>query len=312
MVTDAQLVQGAVVFSAGIAIIGVLIAGGTLLVFRPRRGTAPAYVRGVPADIPPAVIGVLEHGKTAGETEIAATLLDLAARGLLDSHTVRRHITGVLGGAEITTTEFTVADGAWDRMVDLDRELISMLARTLGGHGSIAIADLKSATRARTRSYRRELGRWQAMVDATAVRDGLLRRSSRTARSMLTIVSVLLVACGAGASMVAGSLLPLLYDAVAAAAVLALSLAISPLTASGARTIADFHAFRRYLTDFGTLDDELPEGITIWSRYLAWAALFGVAGRTLEALRLKVPALADAPDLDPVRAWLAGPADTTR
>jgi hypothetical protein len=63
-------------------------------------------------------------------------------------------------------------------------------------------------------------------------------------------------------------------------------------------------AFRRYLTDFGTLGDEPPVAVALWGRYLAFAVLFGIGERVARELDLEGPGVAAAPDLATWKAWL--------
>jgi hypothetical protein len=305
MVTDAELVRGAIVFSIGVSAICILTAALVFMLYRPRNADAPQYLREVPDDLPLAVIGALNRRGLIGQAEIAATLLDLTARGELNARAARRRITGLTGGAEINTVEFSLAERAWERMAPLERELFAMLVDTIGGHGGVGIAELKAAARARTKSLRRGITRWQASVDRQAGALGLLRTSARTARWALITVAVLAIVLGALSSMVASGLEPLVATAIGAVIALIAAFALSPLTVDGAQTLAQYRAFERYLDDFGTLEDEPAASVLVWNRYLAYAALFGIADRSLAALDMRLPALAGMPDFEPVRAWAA-------
>ncbi|MDO9557378.1 MAG: DUF2207 domain-containing protein [Coriobacteriia bacterium] len=305
MVTDAELVRGAVVFSIGVSALCILGALLALVIYRPRSAEAPQYLREVPDDIPLVIIGALGRRGLVGDAEIAATLLDLTAQGELTARPVRRRITGIMGGAEINTLEFAVAEGGWERMAPLERELFTMLTETIGGHGGVGIAELKAAARARTRALRRGIARWQASVDGHAETLGLLRRSARIARWALITAAVVALVLGALSSMVASGLEPLAATAIGAVVSLGAAFALSPLTADGARILAHYHAFERYLSDFGTLEDDPPASVILWNRYLAYATLFGIADRSLAALDMRLPALAGMPDFEPFRAWIA-------
>ena len=103
MVTDAQIIDGSLVFSVWLSMLGVLIAGLVWLAFRPRHPDAPRYLREVPGDLPPCVAGVLMRRGPVRETEIVATLLDLCARGSMTSQTVKRRVTGMVGAADVET-----------------------------------------------------------------------------------------------------------------------------------------------------------------------------------------------------------------
>jgi hypothetical protein len=52
-----------------------------------------------------------------------------------------------------------------------------------------------------------------------------------------------------------------------------------------ARIRARAEALRRYLHEFGRLDEKPPAGVVLWSRYLVFAELFGMAEETRSELR---------------------------
>lgn len=64
------------------------------------------------------------------------------------------------------------------------------------------------------------------------------------------------------------------------------------------------HAFRRYLHDFGTLEDEPPVAVELWGPYLAYAVLFGLGDRVARELGLDSPSVAADPNLAVWKAWL--------
>jgi hypothetical protein len=64
------------------------------------------------------------------------------------------------------------------------------------------------------------------------------------------------------------------------------------------------HAFRRYLHDFGTLEDEPPVAVELWGPYLAYAVLFGLGDRVARELGLDSPSVAADPNLAVWKTWL--------
>ncbi len=64
-------------------------------------------------------------------------------------------------------------------------------------------------------------------------------------------------------------------------------------------------AFRRYLKEFGTLEDEPPVAVALWGPYLAYAVLFGLGDRVARELGLDSPSVAADPNLAVWKAWLS-------
>lgn len=81
------------------------------------------------------------------------------------------------------------------------------------------------------------------------------------------------------------------------------------LLRSGSRTIAgkaaheQHEAFKRYLHDFGTLEDEPPIAVELWGPYLAFAVLFSLGDRVARELGLDSPSVAASPNLAVWKVW---------
>lgn len=77
----------------------------------------------------------------------------------------------------------------------------------------------------------------------------------------------------------------------------------------GSRTLAgkaareQHRAFKRYLHDFGTLQDEPPVAVELWGPYLAYAVLFDLGDRVARELQLDSPSAAADPNLAVWKSW---------
>jgi hypothetical protein len=212
---------------------------------------AERYLREPPA-LHPAVVGCLYRRGRVGPAEVIASVLLQVAQGALTVRDSTRRVTTIAGAEEVPVVELRVAEGRWDALDPLDRELLSALFALTGTPGALTIADLQAATR--RRSVKAALARWRARVRARAEELGLLRGRRRTA--------------------------------------------------AGREAHARHEAFRRYLRDFGTLDDEPPLAVTLWGEYLAYATLFGLGDRVARELDLGGPGAAAHPDRAVWKAWL--------
>ncbi|HSQ21399.1 MAG TPA: hypothetical protein VLQ52_01175, partial [Coriobacteriia bacterium] len=76
------------------------------------------------------------------------------------------------------------------------------------------------------------------------------------------------------------------------------------LTETGRAAAAAHAPFKRYLEDFGTLEDEPPVAVELWGRYLAFATVFGIAERVAAELDITGPGAAANPNLATWKAWL--------
>ncbi len=250
-------------------------------------------------DEPPAVVNLLVHRWKLTHTAIAATLVDLAARGTLeidyigrDTHVVRlRENRPGVPGAETPYEK---------QVLDLVRR------RATGGSAPVEALDLGSASEAE--------GFWKRFeksVVKEARSRGLAR--SRWAASDFTVLGALM-AIALGLIALAFSVARLgegsgsgddewgRWDWLGAAAVAWIGgmVALGALrdlrdTPAGREICARWLGVRRYFRDSGAFDDLPPGSVSVWERYLAYATAVGAAHETARAL----PLSAD----DPETAW---------
>lgn len=70
------------------------------------------------------------------------------------------------------------------------------------------------------------------------------------------------------------------------------------ITDSGQRTVGELVGFERYLEDFSTFADREVLDVTLWGKYLVYAAALGVSRKVLRQLATAYPQVNDAAWLD--------------
>jgi uncharacterized membrane protein len=60
-------------------------------------------------------------------------------------------------------------------------------------------------------------------------------------------------------------------------------------TPAGARRLAEWQAFRRFLLDFSRLDEAPVGHLVLWERYLVYAVALGVTAQVARALEARIP-----------------------
>ncbi|MBA3020816.1 DUF2207 domain-containing protein [Propionicimonas sp.] len=217
--------------------------------FSPPRGARPGE------------IGTLMDA-TADDRDITATLVDLA---------VRNHLTIAQTGKKDFT--FTLKQGT-DELAAYETRLISNL---FSGGGEVTTDELRDSsyasllTDARSDLYTRvtkELGWYQA--------------NPALARGLAIGGGVLLIGAGGGVGFLLGlvgwglvGLAPILVGI----AVLILNNKFGRRTADGSAMLAQAKGFELYLTTAEAEQIKFEEGIDVFSRYLPYAMVFGVAER---------------------------------
>ncbi len=214
-----------------------------------------------PRDARPGEIGTLMDA-TADERDITATMVDLA---------VRNHLTIAQTGPKDFT--FTLKQGT-DELAGYEAELLSQL---FAEGGEVTTTDLRDSSYAgmmndvRTAMYNRvtkEL-KWFS-ADPRLVRFGAIA------------AAVGLIALGVGMGYVFGLFgwgLVGLAPVIVALGVVIMNNKFGHRTADGSAVLAQAKGFELYLTTAEAEQIKFEEGIDVFSRYLPYAMVFGVADR---------------------------------
>lgn len=218
--------------------------------FRPPKGARPGE------------IGTLIDEK-ADLKDVTATLVDLAVRGHMRFEQIDKK-----------NQKFTRLRGK-DELAPYESKLMGTL---FGGSGVVTSQDIRDKSRGKAIS--------QAQSDLyTRVSTEPLkwfRENPNTARTVAAFAGIGLVVVGLGLSFLMGlvgyGLIPL-GVAIAGVVLLIFSSSIPARTPAGSAVYAEAKGFELYLKTAEADQIKFEEGIDVFSRYLPYAVVFGVADR---------------------------------
>jgi uncharacterized membrane protein YgcG len=217
--------------------------------FSPPRGARPGE------------IGTLIDA-TADDRDITATLVDLA---------VRNHLTIAQTGKKDFT--FTLKQGT-DELAAYETKLISKL---FSAGGEVTTDELRDS------SYASLLTDARSDLYTRVTKElGWYRSNPSLARGLAFVGGVLLIGAGFGVGYLLGLLgwgLVGLAPILVGIAVLILNNRFGRRTADGSAMLAQAKGFELYLTTAEAEQIKFEEGIDVFSRYLPYAMVFGVAER---------------------------------
>jgi hypothetical protein len=276
--------------SALLVVVSVGLAGAWLLMlWLVSMSSRQRHVRAQPetGDLgpePPAVAGMLCHGGRVGDEAAAATLLDLAARHVVD-----------LGQVDPQLSLCRIRPPGGADLAPYERRILSYLdaLATDGVVPAPALAEGETRPDA-----------WWRKLRSEVVADARARGLSRPRWSPF-LVAVL----GLPAALPAAGLLIWLVSVTGAgptlggrgivggtivAALLGLAvvrrLNTDRLTAAGAAAAAHWLGVRAHLATDPAIAGEPPAAVATYGRYLAYAAAFGLAPATAKSLPIGAPA----------------------
>ena len=231
-----------------------------------------------PAGVPPGLVGTILDER-ANPIDVSATVIDLAVRGHL-------RIEEVEGGGVFRRTDWNLvrlASPRDDTLLPFERRLLDGI---FGAHGDfVALSDLKNTFASTLKKIQTDMydevvtrhwfrsspqlqrGVWQGLGVVIAVVGGMILFYGQGAVSALM-----------GAGFTGGAVLGVGL-VIAGAIVWFLGGRMAAKTAEGSAVLAQSLGFKEYLTTAEAGQIAFEEASNIFSRYLPYAVVFGVADR---------------------------------
>jgi uncharacterized membrane protein len=250
-----------------------------------------------PLDDPPAVVlANLGKGKVSLGPAVGATLIDLAQRGYLtitEEHEER-------WGPDKTVHRLHWAGKPTDDLAPFERDL---LQHVFLGRSETTIDDVTAWAKANQTQARAFAKGFEREVGAAFSAQQYKAKVQPKATTWL-IAAAAAVALGGFVSARLGGKLSLVGYIAAVALFVVGSILVVNRTQRGADAKARAEALKRYLKDFSNLEEAPVGHLVLWDRFLVYAVALGVADELLDGLRVRLPNVADNPNLG---AWYRGP-----
>ena len=231
-----------------------------------------------PPGVPPGLVGTIIDER-ANPIDVSSTLIDLAVRGYL-------RIEEVEGGGMFTRTDWNLVrldPPAGDTLLPYERRLLDGIFSTRGD--VVALSDLKN-------TFASTLRRIQSNMYDEVVTRHWFRSSPQLQRGMWQGLGIVLAVVGGMILFYGqGAMTALLGSGFTGGAVLGIGLLVAGAivwflggrmaakTAEGSAVLAQSLGFKEYLTTAEAGQIAFEEASNIFSRYLPYAVVFGVADR---------------------------------
>ena len=221
-----------------------------------------------PKDMRPGQLGTLidEH---ANVIDVTATIIDLAVRGYLRIDEIPKE--GWLGKTDWRLVELTPAPAA--PLLRYEEKLFNALFQ---GRSEVLLSELKQ-------TFASDLSSVQSMLYADVTENGWFRGNPSSVRTAWQFGAIAMAAGGIALTwlLATRTRYGLIGAAVALAGLVMLVLAprMPARTPKGTALLAQARGFKLYLTKAEASQIKWEEGQDIFSRYLPYAIVFGVADR---------------------------------
>ncbi|BAL80546.1 DUF2207 domain-containing protein [Caldisericum exile] len=266
------------------------------------------YMRDIPEDLPPAIVGYLMRFENILAQDFTATILYLVKKGYIALEIKEEEKNYILFKKNVPVTYFY--------KTDLDPS-------TLGGHLSFAYDFLfnvisegnrfvstdtiKRFSQNRSRVAYDMFKRFQKTVQKEGRALGYFEKRTMIiliyslALALFSIVSFLILSSY-------GLLFLVLFWYIFIFVFALLSLALKKRTQLGAEKYAEWNGLKKFLSDFSNLKEYAPNSIVIWENYLVYATTFGIAEKVLKYIEMNIDKI---PQDEFSRSYIFGKAVTT-
>ena len=274
------------------------------------------YFRDVPSADHPAVLGALYNGGKAQGKELTATLMGLTEAHVLTLEQATIQKRGMFGKIhEEQTYRLTkvgeLDEGAESRLpmgqrgID-DRALdlfFDRVARSGWGElPTVTFDEVETYARECPISYEEGYEKWTSIVEV-AYTTRFADVMGPKGKTPTTVVGV--IASMAGIAEIPLMLLlkapewmrvvvPLVMIACGVIAIVS-SAILKGVNPEAVETLARLKALRRWLNDFTSLDEAVPNDVVLWNRLLVMAVVLGVADKVIDQLKVTFPDMLDDP-----------------
>lgn len=294
---------------AGICGGAVPLFGLALLIFmffrygrEPKPQFQGEYLRELPSDDPPALVGwiIRQGGQTTAD--FVATMLDLGRRKYLkleqeaDAEGNRSYV--------MVRTDKPDTD-----LHDYEKSVLDMLFVTIAQQGRVPFDGLKQYAKDNPSDFRAAYSSFQAQVKAVGDSRNYFTKHGGL-RVMVVLAGLFIVFVGVLATIAHVCLCP--FGVIVGVLLVALNFTLKQWSPEGMEQLVKWRAFRKFLTDFSRLDEAPPASIQIWEHYLVYAVALGVAKEVMAQLKVVLPQVATSPENEFAYVWFgAGLAGTT-
>jgi uncharacterized membrane protein len=297
----------------GVLGIGLPLAALILVVWlwlrygrEPRTAFQAQYLRDFPDPrLPPALVSYIWEMGGVDQKAAMATLLDLVDRGAVAIERVVTEDEGLLRDKRTVDYRLTRRQ-APQQLEAQERRLLDFLFDDIAGADSFLMGELKDAAKKKRAAWTSGYAGWKQEVEQEAERRHFLDAGADR-------LAFWAAAAGFAAAVAAGAAgifaqyfwffagIPVGIGVVLAARV------IKRRSQEAAELHAQYAAIRRYLKDFGRLQEKPPDAVVLWQHFLVLAVVFGIADEVIEHLQVAVPEIMRDPAFHTTAFLLTAP-----
>jgi uncharacterized membrane protein len=266
------------------------------------------YLREIPSDDHPAVLGAIWNWGEIGARELDATIMRLADQGVI--HLEKSVRSGEVVGAE-SAEDYSLAVDETKRAAlknPIDRAALKLVFDTVGaGEEPLFFSTISQNAYANPDDFGRAFDDWRGTVESEVERRRFFDRESPLKKVYFWIGGAMTVIHAILALLLSFTANPgpFIPPVIVGILVILLGSRVKRISPEAAELRARSAALRNWLKDFSNLDEAIPTDVKVWDHFLVYATLFGVADKVNKQLAEKLPQVCQSPSFRLSSTWVA-------
>ena len=257
-------------------------------------------------DLPPAVVGALWRFGKVADADVAATLMDLADKGVITMQPKLVSKPGFLGigGSDTQSYELRLNEERTASLSAVDATLVDILFRHVSTTGTLDLEELKAYAKASPKAFSDRMTGWKAEASAAADGLGMFEVAGNSWQVGMWVLAVAVFGLTFFASTFAESFWPLLVGVPTAGIIAVVATFMTRRSKEGNELYAQYKGLHDFLRDFSRLNEVPPASVVLWNRFLVLAVVFGIAEEVIAQLRVKIPEVVENPGFQTTYWWV--------
>lgn len=246
------------------------------------------YMRDIPEDLPPAIVGYLMRFENVLPQDLTATILYLVKKGYIALEVKEEERNYLLFKKKEPVTYFYKTD---KNPASLDKHLAFaydfLFDVVSEGNNFVSTDTIKKFANKRSKVALDMFNRFKSKVQEDGRKKGYFE-----SRVKIMLLYFLLLALASIVSFLilvrSGLLFLIMFIYIFAIVFGLLGLTLRKRTQLGAEAYAEWVGLKKFLQDFSNLKEYAPNSIVVWEDYLVYATTFGIAEKVLKYIEMNL------------------------
>jgi uncharacterized membrane protein len=239
-------------------------------------------------------VGFIWRMGNVSRDDATATLLDLVNRGVIEIERVQTAEEGFFGTKDETSYRLTLQEDKLRGLEDFEADLIDLLFDEMARSHSFVLSELKDTVKSHRAAVAMEYKQWVGKVQKEGEQRGYLDKKA-DAMAFAGAAFGFVAAVASAAAAVFSQYWWFLLGLVVSILLIALARSIKRRSQEAAELHAQYVALKRYMKDFGRMDEKPPDAVVLWEQFLVYAVVFGMADEVVKAMQVKIPEVVQDP-----------------